>query len=426
MESSFVPQLVTSAILIVVMVHVILGGCAYAILAERKISAWIQDRVGPNRVGPKGLLQPIADGLKFFLKEDYTPRNVEKLLFTLAPAFAVIPALIAFAAIPWGGTLELSSLPFGLAEWLGVEDQTVQIVGANINVGVIYMLAVGAMGVYGIALGGWASNNKYTFLGGMRASAQMISYEIPMGVAILAVILLSGTLDLTTIVTTQRESGWFILQLPVAAVLYYICRLAECNRAPFDLAEAEQELVGGYHTEYSSMRFALFFLGEYAHMITGAALFAVLFLGGWSLNPLPFGPDLPTEGGLLLILLQVAVVLAKAGLIVCFDMVVRWSVPRFRFDQLMRLSWEGLIPISLVVLLATSIMVFMGWHQYTWVASLATIAIVYAISPILGRESNPNPRIPMIGSRFSPMSDHERPVAASEQLAFAESVGDDR
>ncbi len=399
------PQLVTSVITIFAMVHVILLGCAYCILLERKLSAWMQDRVGPNRVGPLGLLQPIADGIKFLLKEDYTPGGVDKALFIAAPAMVVVPALIAFAVIPWAGTLDLSTLPTAIVDALGIGGQTVNIVGAEVNIGVIYLVAVASMGVYGVAIGGWASNSKYSFLGGLRASAQMLSYEIPMGLAILTVILFAGTLMPGDMIRQQIEGGWNIIHLPLAALLFYICRLAEANRAPFDMAEAEAELVGGYHTEYSSMKFALFFLAEYAHMITGGAFIVVLFLGGWSINPLPWGPDLPEQGGLLLILLQVSVVLFKIFLIISLDMAVRWTLPRLRYDQLMKLSWEGLIPIGLVLTLLTSVVVYLGAQSWMWLVSIGCFALIWLVHPHLPKQPNPNRRIGIAGSRFSPLRD---------------------
>jgi NADH-quinone oxidoreductase subunit H len=421
MPSFLTPQLVTSILVIVVMVHVILVGCAYCIWLERKLSAWMQDRCGPNRVGPWGLLQPIADGIKFLLKEDYTPPHVDRWMFTLAPTLAVVPALIGFAVLPWGGTLQLSELPFDLAAMLGLDGTSVQVVGANVNIGVIYLLAVGALGVYGVALGGWASNSKYSFFGGLRASAQMVSYEIPLGVAILAVVLLAGTLEPYELIARQREMGWFILQMPLAAILYYVCRLAETNRAPFDLAECEQELVGGFHTEYSSMRFALFFLAEYAHMIVGAAFFAVIFLGGWSINPLPWGPDLPAEGGPLLILLQVGVMLFKVFLVICVDMAIRWTIPRFRWDQIMKLSWTGLIPVALLVLLATSFVVHLGLEPWAWAVSLLCVGIVWFALPFMPRQPSGNARIALVGSRFSPLPDSEVVTAPRDPLALADS-----
>jgi len=298
-------QLLVSSVVILVMIHVILITVAYSIYLERKISAYIQDRIGPNRVGfdfglpylsfmkgKLGLGQPLADGLKFLLKEDYTPSKVDSALFTLAPMAIIVPALMGFAIIPWGGTWTIDDFSILGLQFQGGE---VTIAGAAINVGIIYILAIASLGVYGITLGGWASNNKYSFLGGLRATAQMVSYEIPMGLSIMAVLLLIGTLAPVAIVEYQLYHGWLIFAQPIAAVLFFVSILAESNRAPFDNAEAEQELVGGYHTEYSSMRFALFFLAEYAHMITGCAFFTLLFLGGWDL--MPFVEILPSDAG---------------------------------------------------------------------------------------------------------------------------------
>jgi NADH-quinone oxidoreductase subunit H len=374
-------------IVIVVILHLALVAAAYFILLERKVSAWVQDRIGPNRVGTMGLLQPIADGLKLFMKEDFMPKGVDKGLFVLAPALTVIPAMVGFLVIPWAGSLELAG------------GETVAIMGANINIGVIYLVATGSLGVYGVAIGGWASNNKYSFLGGLRASAQIISYEIPMGLTLLCVILASGTLLPETIVTQQLSGQWNIVQQPIVAILFYVCLLAEANRAPFDLAEAEQELVGGWHTEYSSMRWALFFMGEYIHLFVGAAFFATLFLGGWSLNPLT-GWDLPATGGALMIALQVGIVLGKVFLLVFFAMMVRWTLPRFRFDQLMRLAWEGMIPTSLLLVLIVTLYMYLGWSDYLWTGSILAILIMVIARPLLPK-SNTNNRIELLGSRFS-------------------------
>jgi NADH-quinone oxidoreductase subunit H len=397
-KGSALAQLVTSALVVFLALHVILVSCAYAIWLERRLSAWMQDRVGPNRVGPWGLLQPIADGLKFFLKEDYTPKHVDKAMFFAAPALLAVPSLIGFVVIPWGGTLDLSSIPF-----LGLTGQ-VKIIGADVNIGVVYMLALASLSVYGVALASWASNNKFAFLGGMRASAQIVSYEIPMGVAMLAVILMSGSFTPSGIIAQQQAGTWNIIQQPLAAVLFYVCMLAETNRLPFDLAECESELVGGYHTEYSSMRFALFFLAEYFNMIAGSALFAVLFLGGWSVNPFGghLGSDLPSGGGLPVILAQIGVMAGKTFLILALGIALRWTLPRFRFDQLMRLAWEGMIPTSLLVLTCTAVFVYFGAAQWMWLGSLLCLGIVWFVGPKLPRSANPNAKIGLIGSRFSP------------------------
>ena len=395
-------QLVFSILVIAVLLHVFLGACAYSIMLERKLSAWMQDRVGPNRVGPKGLFQPLADGLKFLLKEDYTPLGVDKALFTLAPGLIMLPAMIGFAVVPFAGLIDIT----GLVSLLGIAQANtvyqVSVVGADINIGVVYLIAVGSLGVFGVTLGGWASNNKWSFLGGLRAGAQMISYEIPMGLSLLAIILVSGSIRPMVIIGGQLDGAWNLMQLPVAAIIFYTCMLAESNRAPFDMAECESELVGGYHTEYSSMRFALFFLAEYFHMITGAAFFTMLFLGGWSVNPFG-GWDLPVAGAWWMGLIQFGVVAFKMFLLVAFAMAIRWTLPRFRFDQLMRLAWEGMIPVSLLVMLMVSFFLFMGWNDYMWAGSLGCIGSIYVILPFMPQQSDPNHRTRLVGSRFSPV-----------------------
>lgn len=413
-------QLLVSMIVMVIVAHVILGGVTLCIYAERKISAYIQDRIGPNRTGLDfglpflwfmrgflGLGQALADGLKFFLKEDYAPNNVDKTLFTLAPIIVIIPALIGFVILPWGGRWDMPVFDLPLIGPVG--GQIVHVTGAHVNVGVVYILAVASLGVYGITLGGWASNNKYSFLGGLRATAQMISYEIPLGLALLATLLILGDFMPEGIVRHQVNHGWAVLAMPLAAVLFYTCALAESNRAPFDNAEAEQELVGGYHTEYSSMRFALFFLAEYAHLITGSAFFTLLFLGGYHLP----GPGIghltdPDTIGLLAVFVKFAVYLTKTMLMVLLAMLVRWTLPRMRYDQIMQLGWQSLIPMGMVLIVATSFMVHFGWTS-TWqllVMNVLVVAIVMAVQPLLARAfgiSTGNRRIPLHGSRFMPV-----------------------
>ena len=386
------PQLIVSVGVILVIIHLIAVGALYLVLLERKLSAWMQDRCGPNRVGPLGLLQPIADAIKLIVKEDFIPTRADRVLFILAPAFALIPALISFAIIPWAGTLQIGS-------------ETIEITAANVNIGIVYLVAITSLGVYGLALGGWSSNNKYSFFGGLRASAQMVSYEIPMGLAILALILTAGTVRPDEMIEQQLQGQWFLIHQPIAALLFYVCMLAETNRLPFDLAEAETELVGGFHTEYSSMKWVLFFLAEYGHIIVGSAFFTVLFLGGWSINPL-WGLDLPMAGGVGMILLQFGVVMAKVFAMICLTMALRWTLPRFRYDQLMRLAWEGMIPAALLVLLVTSFVVFMGWLPMMWLASLITVFVIWLVRPLLPQQADPNRRLPLLGSRFSPKT-HE-------------------
>ena len=385
-------QLIVSVGVILVIIHLIAVGALYLVLLERKLSAWMQDRCGPNRVGPLGLLQPIADAIKLIVKEDFIPTRADRVLFILAPAFALIPALISFAIIPWAGTLQIGS-------------ETVNITAANVNIGVVYLVAITSLGVYGVALAGWSSNNKYSFFGGLRASAQMVSYEIPMGLAVLTLILTSGTVRPDEMIEQQLQGQWFVIHQPIAALLFYVCMLAETNRLPFDLAEAESELVGGFHTEYSSMKWVLFFLAEYGHIIIGSAFFTVLFLGGWSINPL-WGLDLPMAGGIGMILLQFGIVMTKVFAMICLTMALRWTLPRFRYDQLMRLAWEGMIPTALLVLLVTSFVVFMGWLPMMWLASLITVFVIWLVRPLLPQQADPNRRLPLLGSRFSPKT-HE-------------------
>ena len=255
---------------IVIIVGVIKLTVPFQILAERKISAWMQDRVGPNRCGPFGIIQPFADGIKLFFKEDFMPSGVDKVIYILGPCVAMFMAIAAFAVIPFGGTIEIGGRVINL-----------QIV--SVDVGLLYILAIGALSVYGVVLGGWASNSKYAFLGGLRAAAQMISYEVPLGLAVITMAMICGTLRLEEIVQQQMDGVWFVCTQPLTFLVFLICIFAETNRAPFDLAECEQELVAGFHTEYSSMKFAMFFLGEYAHMIIASAFAVTLFFGGWHL-----------------------------------------------------------------------------------------------------------------------------------------------
>ncbi|MEM1330530.1 MAG: complex I subunit 1 family protein [Planctomycetota bacterium] len=419
-------QLLVSAITLIVVVHVILGAVAYCIYAERKISAYIQDRLGPNRTGfdfglpflsflkgAWGLGQPLADGVKFLLKEDYTPASVDKVLFTLAPAVIIVPALIGFAIIPWGGAVEIP--PF---ELLGIAfaGGEVVVAGAAVNAGVIYLLAVASLGVYGVTLGGWASNNKYSFLGGLRATAQMVSYELPLGMSLLAVLLLTGSLIPMDIIGHQAEHGWNILAQPIAAVLFFIAILAEANRAPFDNAEAEQELVGGYHTEYSSMRFALYFLAEYAHMITSSAFFALLFMGGFHMPGIALTD--PEAVGIGAVIAKLSVYAGKTTILVLFMMVVRWTLPRLRYDQIMTIAWQGMIPVALAVVVLTSVMVYLELTSLVpmLLANIGLAVLLVAIQPALP-SSTTNHRIRLYGSRFSPVEGSWVSTTPTEPMA---------
>ncbi len=358
----------------------ILGLVSYTVYAERKICAWIQDRVGPNRTGIPltkfrilGLGQPIADALKLLLKENFIPREVNKFYYYIAPKLTMVPAILVLAVLPFGSSL------FG-----------VPMVIADINIGVLYVFAVSSLGVYGIVLAGWASNSKYPFLGGIRSSSQMISYELALGLSVIPVFMICGTLNLPDIVQWQRENGWMVLPwwpkglswelilsgdvnailgsfaagfslqrvliwipMLISFVVFLIAMFAETNRAPFDLPEAEQELVGGYHTEYSGMGFALFFLGEYAAMIAGSGVIVTLFLGGWTFPLIPDGsfPGLP---GVFFGLVNIGVFFAKVCVLLAFFIWVRWTVPRFRYDQLMKLGWYFFFELALVNIFITA------------------------------------------------------------------------
>jgi NADH-quinone oxidoreductase subunit H len=306
---------------------------AYSVLAERRISAWIQDRVGPNRVGPFGLAQPVSDILKLFLKEDFTPATVRKAYFWLAPAVTLIPAFMTVAVIPFGSNLRGEPM-----------------VIADLNVGILYTFGIVSLGVYGIVLAGYAANSKYPFLGGIRSSAQMISYEIAMGMSVIPAFMLVGDLNLSQVIRYQADHGWLVLYAPVSFVIFLVAAFAETNRLPFDLPESEQELVGGYHTEYSSMKFALFFLSEYANMIASSAMMVTLFFGGWTL------PGLSEPANSLLAgLVHIAVFLGKLLFFMVVFIWVRWMLPRFRYDQLMDLGWRRFIPLALANIIFTAV-----------------------------------------------------------------------
>lgn len=471
-------------VFIAIIAHLgILGTVAYLILLERKVASWAQDRLGPNRVGLGGLVplvllplatimnvdkigdrlrrmhmfglgQPLADGLKFILKEDYRPKGVDVVLFTVAPMVMIAVVIISIAVLPWGGVHQATHTidTHGLAPLVAAQqfapgnawDVTVlssageqatitykypfQI--TSLNIGVLYVLATLSLAVYGVVVGGWASNNKYSFLGGLRATANMISYEIPLGLAVLSIVVLFGTLRLDDLTALQAHywagfiPAWNVFAHPLAFCMFLICIHAEANRAPFDLAEAEQELVGGYHTEYSAMRFALFFLAEYAGMITTSAVCVALFFGGWHIPwvdliwPNVFGnphnhPEVVTNLGICI--LRALVFFGKTIFIIFVFMWVRWSLPRFRFDQLMQLAWRGLIPVSLALLVASTLVVYAvgpergdDMRVNGWMAIWLLVAnvVVTAVTLVIGRAlpspaSVVNKRLPVKGSRFN-------------------------
>ena len=317
---------------------------AYAVMIERRLAAAVQDRLGPNRVGPFGLLQPLADGVKAFLKEDFTPGHVRRAYYWLAPAIVMMPGLLTVAVIPFGSTLGNPNNPMVIAD---------------LNVGVLYTFGIVSLGVYGIVLAGYAARSKYPFLGGIRASAQMISYEIAMGLSVIPLFMLVGSLNLSDVIGYQRGgwTHWLVFKQPLAFVIFLVAAFAETNRLPFDLPESEQELVGGYNTEYSSMKFALFFMGEYANMAASAAMMVTLFFGGWTL-PL-FGLDQAATtfwGGVA----HIGIFLTKVLAILVAMIWTRWMLPRFRYDQLMDLGWRRFIPLALANIVATAAWLWAG------------------------------------------------------------------
>jgi NADH-quinone oxidoreductase subunit H len=466
----------------IVMHGVVLGTVAYMILLERKVASWVQDRIGPNRVGPRGLFQPLADGLKFLVKEEFRPAGVDAALFTIAPMLMIIVVIISIVVIPWGGIkgdvirnvqipagavpadvvrplvprghelvavsypTEDPNKPVVLYRQAASESLTDQLYTtsdraltvnvshgwhfqiANLNIGVLFIIAVLSLAVYGVVVGGWASNNKYSFLGGLRATANMISYEIPLGLSLLAIVIMYGSLDLGVIVERQTHywggviPAWNVFTQPLAFLMFLVCIHAEANRAPFDLAEAEQELVGGYHTEYSSMRFALFFLAEYAGMITTSAVCVALFFGGWHIpwiDKLPAFQPTPGAGRVALTtelwisLLRTAAFFGKTLAIIFVFMWVRWSLPRFRFDQLMNLAWRGLIPIALAQVMGTAIVVYLAngetfdglkWEHAAMLLGMNLVLLVgmFLASLVLPAPPATNRRVRVPDSRFNP------------------------
>lgn len=355
MDASSVFITIAQAVVVVV---VLMTFCAYAVLAERKVSAWIQGRVGPNRttlplvggipiLGPMltrlGVFQPMADGLKFLFKEDIIPGHVNRVYYVLAPVLALVPVLTTVVVIPFG-------------QYIDAEGVRHALVLADLDVGILFVLAVSSLGVYGIVLAGWSSNSKYPFLGAIRASAQMISYELAMGLSILPVFMWAAGsgpagLSLTQVVHSQ-QGIWLVMWQPLSALIFLIALFAETNRTPFDMPEAETELVGGFHTEYSSFKFGLFFVAEYAHMIIGSAVLTVLFLGGWHLPFITLN-----LGGWLGAVVSVLIFLAKVFAIVFFFIWVRWTLPRFRYDQVMRVGWKFLLPLAIANLVLNAVII---------------------------------------------------------------------
>jgi NADH-quinone oxidoreductase subunit H len=389
---SGIPLLVTTSIKIATMFGVVMLTVAYTTLAERRVSAFIQDRLGPNRVGPFGLLQPIADGLKNLVKEEALPDSASRLYFLLGPMMAMVPALVTFAVVPFAAPLPT---PWGV----------VDMIIADVPIGVLYILALSSLGVYGIVIAGWASNNKYAFLGALRASAQMVSYEVPLGLSLIVVLMVAGNVTLTEIVWQQQQLDlWYALPLSLGFLLFVTSAFAETNRLPFDMPEAESELITGFHTEYSAMKFSMFFIAEYSHMLTASALMATLFFGGWDLpgtwddafwydGALIKGFD---ESGVAIAatpaiwktLLTFGAFAGKTAFFLLLYIWVRWTLPRFRYDQVMQLGWKVLLPTGLayVMVIASTMLVldqigvpygFTYGLGLTAVSTVCTVAFVF-------------------------------------------------
>ncbi|OFV81898.1 MAG: NADH-quinone oxidoreductase subunit H [Acidobacteria bacterium RBG_13_68_16] len=341
MGNPWIAFLLVPLVKIIVILLVVILMAAYLSYFERKILAYMQIRIGPNRVGPRGWLQPIADALKLFVKEDIVPSRAEKLVYMIAPALITAPALVVFSVIPFGADTTF----FGLLK------QPMPPYLTDINIGILFVLGVSSVGVYGVILGGWSSNNKFSLMGGMRSAAQLVSYEVPMGFSVVAVLLMAGSLSMVKIVEAQKQAGvWFVFPGIVAFFIYIVCGVAETNRNPFDLPEAESELVAGFHTEYSGMKWAFYFLAEYANMVLISSVATVLFLGGW-LRPFPNAAAL----AFLDVIPPFIWFAAKVGFFLFCYIWFRGTFPRYRFDQLMALGWKVLLPVSLANLLVVGL-----------------------------------------------------------------------
>jgi NADH-quinone oxidoreductase subunit H len=362
---------VASAIKMLIVFTLYMLGVALLTLAERKVSAWIQDRRGPNRAGPFGLLQPVADGLKNLMKEEVRPAGADKWLFIIAPMLAFIPAMLVWAVLPLATPLPT---PWGL----------IDMAVASLPVGYLFMLAVSSLGVYGMVLAGWSSNNKYSLLGSLRSSAQMISYEIALGMSTIPVLLLAGNVSLDAIVAQQAHMGWNVLSLTVAWFIFLVAAFAETNRLPFDLPEAEAELVAGYHTEYSGMKFSMFFIAEYANMATMSGLMAALYFGGWDIPFTQWDNEAPYT--VLKTLATLSMFAAKTGVFLFLFMWVRWTLPRFRYDQLMTLGWGIMLPLALgyilVVATATLALDWIGVPR-DWRFTMSLLALNVVLTALL-------------------------------------------
>jgi NADH-quinone oxidoreductase subunit H len=334
--------IIEKSIFIAVIFAITMLMAMYSTLAERKIAAWLQDRIGPNRAGAGGILQPLADGLKLFSKEEFLPNTPNKFLFIIGPGISMSVALMTSAVMPWGDKLEIAG-------------RTVILQAADIDVAILYILGILSVGVYGIMIGGWASNNKFSLMGAMRASSQMISYEVAMGLSIIALLMMSGTLSLREIAAQQAGMNWNIFYQPVGFLIFLICSFAETNRTPFDLAECETELIGGYHTEYSSMRMGFYLFAEYASMFISSAILSVLYFGAYNYPGMAWAVE--NWGVNIANIIGILALFAKICFFIFFYMWVRWTIPRFRYDQLMRLGWKILIPLAIANIVVTGLVI---------------------------------------------------------------------
>jgi NADH-quinone oxidoreductase subunit H len=335
----YLDPLFIKTVLVVIIFAISLLVATYCTLAERKIASWMQDRIGPDRAGPKGMFQPFADAVKFFMKEEIFPATSNKFLFILGPCLAMLTACLTSAVIPWGRNLTIAGV-------------TIPLQVSGINIGILYVFGIVSLGVYGVMIGGWASNNKFSLLGAIRASAQMVSYELAMGMSVIALLMITPSLNIRDIVNAQ--SGWHgmhwnIILQPLGFIIFIVCAFAECNRAPFDLAECETELVGGYHTEYSSMKLGLYLFAEYVNIFVSSAIMASLYFGGYNF---PFMNDLGLSANAIS-LIGVFILFLKIVFFIFVFMWVRWTLPRFRYDQLMKLGWQVLIPLSILNIILT-------------------------------------------------------------------------
>lgn len=340
------PLIIEKAALIALIITISLVVAMYETLAERKIAGYIQDRLGPNRAGPGGILQPLADGLKLFMKEEIIPNSANKFLFVLGPCLAMLTAMLTSAVIPWGGSIQAF-------------DREIPLQIADVNIGVLYIFGIVSMGVFGMMIGGWASNNKFSLLAALRGASQVISYELPLGLSLIALIMVTGSLKMSVIVESQIDSVYNFFYQPLGFLIFLVCAFAECNRTPFDLPEAESELNFGYHQEYSSMKLGFYLFAEYINMFISSVIMATLFFGGYDI---PFVNDTALReswGHNTVSILQAVSLLVKTGGFIFFFIWVRWTIPRFRYDQLMNLGWKKLIPLALVNMIITAIVILL-------------------------------------------------------------------